>query len=198
MDMRDPLEIVYEDVKAMMTKDNRKLRDQRNSVVDEMTELGVPDVIAKTVADKVHERDGRRDSFFDGMAYGLLSHTSQNFDRPVIITYDGDAADHERTYWHIHLNELWRTQDAVVQPLVPKAEKGLAKREITHLYKPLEASSGAILLPNPPGPATAVEGLAIVQPFSVAGDVTPVLYVQQCGSYPRRRAAPPIQYVKNK
>jgi hypothetical protein len=199
MDMRDPLEIVHEDVKALMTKDNRKLRDQRNSVVEEMTGLNVPEDLAKVIAAKVHDRDGRRDSFCDGMAYGTLSNTSQNFDRPFIITYDGDSTDTERTYWHTHLTELWRDQDAVVQPLVPKAEKGLTRREMTHLYKPLEPCSGqGALEPNPPGPANASEGEIIVQPFRVVSDVTPILYVQQCGAYPRRRAAPPIQYVKNK
>jgi hypothetical protein len=197
MDMRDPMEIVHEDVKAAGIRVNRKVRDQTKAVVDEMIALDVPEGLARVIADKNHERGARRDLFQDGMAYGVLSQTS-TFDRPTLFTYDGDAQDQERTYWHPHLNEIWLAQDVVVKPLVPKAEKGLARRSITHLYKPITDTMTKVS-PNPPGPASSGgTQKVIVQPFDVAGDLTPVLYVQQCGSYPCRRAAPPNQYVNNK
>ena len=106
------LETVKVEVKAERLRTNRKARDAKGDMVDVMKNANVPLALAKAIVERVFPLSGdERFSAYSDWHAGTALKTTSTFDRPLRVVY-GTGED---TYWHTHLNELYRSQTKVAQ-----------------------------------------------------------------------------------
>ena len=127
------MEMIQLEVRAEKKRGGRRLRDGKAAMTDVFVAGATPKALSKNIADLLYHLPEEERCVSRHPAEYVLTHAA-SFDKPMKLVFGEDGAN---TYWHSHLNQLYRDNQEKYLEYTKKGQDASRKKNRSHAYKTL-------------------------------------------------------------